>query len=209
MNTQSPDSAATLAHLLRWRRDVRHFRTDPVPAETLDALLKSACLAPSVGLSEPWRFCLVETPERRTAIRNEFTRCNQIALSERGEDQDHYARLKLAGLDAAPHHVAVFSEQNPAQGRGLGRATMPDTTLWSTMMAIHTLWLAATAEGIGVGWVSILDPDRVHAILGAPPEWTFVAYLCVGFPTAPSDTPELQRLDWETRNPERARWLRL
>ncbi|GBQ64757.1 nitroreductase [Ameyamaea chiangmaiensis NBRC 103196] len=206
MTALPPDDPSCLDTLLRWRRDVRHFRPDPLPPETLDALLASACLAPSVGLSEPWRFCQVTSAARRRAIRDEFERCNAIATAGRGVDRNDYARLKLAGLDQAPHHVAVFSERDPAQGRGLGRMTMPETTVWSTMMAIHTFWLAATARGVGVGWVSILDPARVAACLDAPLAWEFVAYLCVGRPLERADTPELERRGWERRRPETARW---
>lgn len=194
--------------LLRWRRDVRHFRRDPVPAPVLDGLLATACLAPSVGLSEPWRFVRVDDPARRQAVRDDFARCNAHALAARdGSDASDYARLKLAGLDDAPHHVAVFSDNDPTQGRGLGRGTMPQTTTWSTVMAIHTFWLAATAAGVGVGWVSIIDPARVTAMLDVAAQWELVAYLCVGYPQDPSDMPELQRRGWEHRDPERQQWI--
>ncbi|WP_193732939.1 nitroreductase family protein, partial [Komagataeibacter sp. FXV3] len=135
----SPVFRERLQDLFRWRRDVRHFRRDPLPEPVLDGLLRTACLAPSVGLSEPWRFVRVDDPRRRAAVRADFARCNASALSDRvGPDARHYARLKLAGLDDAPHHVAVLSHPEPVQGRGLGRGTMPQTTTWSTVMAIHT-----------------------------------------------------------------------
>ncbi|RFP05703.1 5,6-dimethylbenzimidazole synthase, partial [Komagataeibacter xylinus] len=135
----SPVFREQLQDLFRWRRDVRHFRRDPLPEPVLDGLLRTACLAPSVGLSEPWRFVRVDDPRRRAAVREDFARCNARALSDRaGVDAQRYARLKLAGLDDAPHHVAVLSHPEPAQGRGLGRGTMPQTTTWSTVMAIHT-----------------------------------------------------------------------
>lgn len=151
---------ASLDQLFTWRRDVRHFRTDPVPEPVLLRLLETACLAPSVGLSEPWRFVRVDTPARRTAIRENFARCNTEALTgHSGEDARRYATLKLAGLDDAPHQIAVFCDTNPAQGRGLGRGTMPETTLWSAVMAIHTFWLAATA-GCGTGLGVHPEPGR-------------------------------------------------
>ncbi|WP_207781346.1 5,6-dimethylbenzimidazole synthase [Novacetimonas pomaceti] len=204
----SPAFDAEFHDLLRWRRDVRHFRRDRVPAPVLDGLLATACLAPSVGLSEPWRFVRVDDPARRRAVRDDFAHCNARALAARaGSDASDYARLKLAGLDDAPHHVAVFSDNDPAQGRGLGRGTMPQTTTWSTVMAIHTFWLAATVAGVGVGWVSIIDPARVSAMLDVDPGWELVAYLCVGYPQDPSDTPELQRRGWERRAPERQHWI--
>ena len=197
-----------LETLFRWRRDVRHFRTDPLPRALLDDLLQASCLAPSVGLSEPWRFVLVNDADRRSAIRSNFERCNAEALKGyEGDRAARYAALKLAGLNDAPHHVAVFCEKDPAQGRGLGRSTMPETTTWSAVMAIHTFWLAAVAAKVGLGWVSILDPDAVHHALDAKDGWEFVAYLCVGYPLEPSMTPELERTGWEQRNPERRMWI--
>lgn len=204
----SPAFRTSLDQLFTWRRDVRHFRTDPVPEAVLTHLLETACLAPSVGLSEPWRFVRVDAPARRAAIRENFARCNTEALTgHSGEDALRYATLKLAGLDDAPHHIAVFCDTNPAQGRGLGRGTMPETTVWSAVMAIHTFWLAATAAGVGVGWVSILDPEEASRTLCITPEWQFLAYLCVGYPKEHADTPELERRGWEQRNPARRRWI--
>ena len=178
---------------------MRHFRPDPIDPATLDDLLATACLAPSVGLSQPWRFVLVEDRTRRAAVRASFTRCNALALADQGSQASHYAQLKLAGLDEAPCHLAVFAEPDPEQGGGLGRHTMPETTAYSAVLAIHTLWLAARAAGLGLGWVSILDPaDLTHA-LDVPETWQFVAYLCLGTPATAEDTPELERAGWEWR----------
>ncbi|WP_194285514.1 5,6-dimethylbenzimidazole synthase [Komagataeibacter medellinensis] len=205
----SPVFSNQLHELFRWRRDVRHFRCDPVPEPVLEGLLATACLAPSVGLSEPWRFVRVDDADRRAAVREDFSQCNADALADRaGTDAQRYARLKLAGLDDAPHHVAVLSHPDPVQGRGLGRATMPQTTTWSTVMAIHTFWLAATAAGVGVGWVSIINPARIKAILDVDPALELVAYLCVGYPDGHAPTPELERRGWEQRAPERREWVR-
>jgi 5,6-dimethylbenzimidazole synthase len=110
-------------------------------------------------------------------------------------------RLKLAGLDEAPCHLAVFADPAPEQGHGLGRATMPETTAYSAVMAIHTLWLAARAVKLGLGWVSILDPASVTRVLDVPPEWVFVGYFCLGYPQVETDTPELERFGWEVRRP--------
>ena len=114
-----------------------------------------------------------------------------------------YARLKLAGLDDAPCQIAVFADRSTAQGGGLGRLTMPEMLEYSVAIAIHTFWLAARAEGIGVGWVSILDPARMNAILDVPPEWTFIGHLCVGYPLMADDTPALEREGWEHRHPSK------
>lgn len=193
---------AQLLDLFRWRRDVRSFRPDPVPAETLSALLTAANLAPSVGLSQPWRFVTVDDAARRATVRASFQACNADSLaSQEGDRAARYARLKLAGLDEAPCHLAVFSEDDPAQGHGLGRRTMPETTAYSAVMAVHTLWLVARAHGLGVGWVSILDPAVVCAALDVPADWRFIGYFCVGVPQAAAEVPELERLGWEVRRP--------
>jgi 5,6-dimethylbenzimidazole synthase len=191
-----------LQTLLAWRRDVRRFKRDALPQGTIERLIGIACLSPSVGLSEPWRFVIVEDPARRAAMRACFELCNQDALQKQDPDRAAlYARLKLAGLDDAPCHVAVFADRTTAQGHGLGRLTMPATIDYSVAIAIHTLWLAARAEGIGVGWVSILDPVRVAEILEVPRGWTFIGHLCIGYPEEEHDTPALQRADWERRRP--------
>src|SRR6516162_10944068 len=189
-----------LRDLFRWRRDVRHVRREAVPAQLLEELLDIATLAPSVGLSEPWRFVTVDDPARRAAVRSSFEVCNAQALA--GQDAERavlYARLKLAGFDEAPCHLAVFAEPNPQQGHGLGRGTMPETTAYSTVMAVHTLWLAARAAGLGLGWVSILDPVAVTSVLDVPSGWTFIGYFCVGYSKLDTDVPELERAGWEHR----------
>jgi 5,6-dimethylbenzimidazole synthase len=191
---------AQLRDLLIWRRDVRHFRRDPLPSGTLEALIELACLAPSVGLSQPWRFVIVEDKARRAAIRENFQACNAVALAAQcGERASLYARLKLAGLEEAPGHLAVFADRSTAQGHGLGRHTMPEMIEYSTVTAVHTIWLAARAQGVGMGWVSILDPQAVAALLQVPPEWKFVGYFCLGYPQAEDMTPELEQSGWECR----------
>jgi len=191
---------AELRDLFIWRRDVRHFQSTPIPEELLSRLLEVACLAPSVGLSEPWRFVIVEDAGRRAAIRACFEACNKDALRAQSEDRASlYARLKLAGLDDAPCHIAAFADDGTQQGHRLGRHTMPETIAYSTVAAIHSLWLAARAEGIGLGWVSILDPARVAAILDVPAAWKLVGYLCLGYPAEEGDSPLLERLGWEQR----------
>ena len=191
-----------LRDLIVWRRDVRRFRREPLPPGTLDQLLELAALAPSVGLSQPWRFVLVEEASRRAAVRADFERCNADALGAyAGERAQRYASLKLAGLDEAPVHLAVFADRGTAQGHGLGRRTMPEMAEYSAVMAIHTLWLVARAEGLGLGWVSILDPASVTRILEVPAEWIFLGYFCLGYPQSEAETPELQRAGWEQRRP--------
>src|SRR6185437_1773260 len=137
---------------------------------------------------------------RRRAIAEVFRACNAEALAAyAGEAAESYARLKLAGLAQAPSHLAVFADRETTVGRGLGRRTMPEMAEYSVVTAIFTLWLLARAESIGMGWVSILDPGRVAEILDVPPEWRLIGYFCIGYPTAESDIPELERAGWEHR----------
>ena len=189
-----------LRELFVWRRDVRRFRTDPLPDDAVDRLIETACLSPSVRLSQPWRFVIVDHPARRRAVIDDFTSCNADALNAyAGERATRYATLKLSGLEQAPGHLAVFADKASDIGHGLGRATMPETTEYSVVAAITAMWLAARAEGIGLGWVSILNPDRIHAILEVPQSWKFIAYLCIGYPEAECDRPELEGAKWEHR----------
>ncbi|MGE5200887.1 MAG: 5,6-dimethylbenzimidazole synthase [Acidobacteriota bacterium] len=191
---------AHLVELLTWRRDVRRFRSEQLPDGLIEELLRIAALAPSVGLSQPWRFVMVERPARRAAVRANFERANAAALAAYdGSEAEQYARLKLAGLDEAPIHLAVFADRGTAQGRGLGRRTMPEMIEYSAVTAIHTLWLAARAHGVGLGWVSILDPLDVARALDVPADWTLVGYLCLGYPEQADDTPTLERRGWERR----------
>ena len=198
-----------LHDLLAWRRDVRAFRRDPLPDGMLDRLIAAACLSPSVGLSEPWRFVAGDDPARRAAVRDDYAAANAAALAEQDPSRHaRYARLKLAGLDEAPVHLAVFADPDDAQGHGLGRHTMPDATGFSVAIAIHTLWLAARVEGVGLGWVSILNPDVVARICDVPERWRLVGYLCLGYPTRGEIEPELQREGWERRRTPGCRLLR-
>jgi 5,6-dimethylbenzimidazole synthase len=190
-----------LAALFRWRRDVRRFRPDPVPDAVAESLFHIAQSAPSVGLSQPWHFVTVADAGRRAAIRANFVACNAAATEQAGSRAAAYAALKLAGLDEAPVHFAVFVDPAPEQGHGLGRLTMPETTAYSAVMAVHTLWLAARSIGLGLGWVSILDPALLTSILDVPPAWRFIGYFCLGVPSAEAETPELERAGWEQRQP--------
>jgi 5,6-dimethylbenzimidazole synthase len=193
---------ARLLDLMRWRRDVRRFRAEPLPQGALERLVSAAALAPSVGLSQPWRFVTVDSPDRRRAVIEDFRRCNREALgSYTGARAETYARLKLAGLEEAPCHLAVFADEATEAGHGLGRRTMPEMLRYSAVAAICNLWLAARAEGIGVGWVSILDPARVAEALDTPAAWTLIGYFCLGFPERDSDRPELEAEGWEHRLP--------
>jgi len=195
--------------LVRWRRDVRRFRSDPVEPQLLESLIALASNAPSVGFSQPWRFILVESRERRAAIGENFRGANKAALDGyAGERRQHYARLKLEGLARAPVHLAVCADETTLAGHGLGRQTMPETIRYSVVAAVHTLWLAARAEGLGIGWVSILDPETARATLDVPAAWALVAYLCLGWPQEEHDDPELERHGWQGRLAEATALIR-
>jgi 5,6-dimethylbenzimidazole synthase len=199
-----------LRELLVWRRDVRRFRPEPLPPGSLERLIEIACLAPSVGLSQPWRFVIVDDPARRAAVLEDFKACNAEALGDyAGDLARSYAALKLAGIAESPAQLAVFADPATDLGHGLGRRTMPEMAEYSVVAAICTMWLAARADGIGMGWVSILNPVRMSAILDVPATWRFIAYLCLGYPLVEDDSPELQRAGWERRRrPESFLWRR-
>lgn len=189
-----------LKDLFLWRRDVRRFLADPLPDGLIEELLGQAALAPSVGNSQPWRFVLVEDAERRRRVRDDFEAANQDALKGySGERAQTYAGLKLAGLDKAPVQLAVFSDQATERGHGLGQNTMPEMLPYSVVAAVNTLWLAARAAGVGVGWVSILHPEKVSTALDVPADWRLVAYLCLGRPEEEHRDPELVRAGWQDR----------
>lgn len=204
-----PDFREQLLDLFIWRRDVRRFRRDALPEGTLERLIGIAALAPSVGLSEPWRFVVVDDPALRGEVRSCFEACNADALAaQAGDRAELYARLKLAGLEEAPCQFALFADRATTQGHKLGRLTMPATIDYSAVIALHTLWLAARAEGIGLGWVSILDPDHIRAILDVPPDWRLLGYFCLGWPESDDWRPELERLAWEQRRAPAATIIR-
>ena len=203
------DFRGRLRELFLWRRDVRRFRPEPLAEGALDRLIELACLAPSVGLSQPWRFVVVDAPHRREAIIDDFNRCNRDALDSYGPDRAPlYAHLKLAGLKEAPCHLAIFADETTSLGNGLGRRSMPEMLQYSVVAAICNLWLAARAEGIGMGWVSILDPAHIGRILETPANWRLIGYFCLGYPELEDDRPELEREGWEYRRATEAFVLR-
>lgn len=195
------EAAACLDDLLHWRRDVRHFRADAIPEAEMERLFAAALLAPSVGNAQPWRFVRIRTPALRTTLADHVDAKARQAGERYGEGERAalYASLKLHGLREAPEIVAVFSDESPEEGHGLGIATMPEALRYSTVLAIHTMWLTAQSGGIGMGWVSILEPSFVTKLLSAPAQWHFIALLCVGYPLAQSAVPELERRGWQAR----------
>jgi len=191
-----------LLRLFRLRRDVRRFKRDPLPEADFLALLEAAHTAPSVGLSQPWRFVRVQSPEARAAVIASFERANAAASAAYDDERARlYRGLKLAGLREAPEHLLVCCQTDTAQGHGLGRATLPGTLRDSVLCAIQNLWLASRARGMAVGWISILDPEELRGPLALPADWQWVAYLCMGWPEQEQDHPELETVGWERRRP--------
>ncbi len=200
MSQFTEDFQNDLHDLMRWRRDVRRFRTDPVDEALLAQCLDTFLLAPSVGLSEPWRILRVQSERARATALKNFRAANSDALAGyHGEKAKLYSGLKLSGMQEAPVHLAIFCADDTEKGSGLGAATMPETRRYSVVGAITHFWLAARARDLGVGWVSILDPVQLSRDLDTPKDWNLVAYLCVGWPEDASQTPELETAGWETR----------
>jgi 5,6-dimethylbenzimidazole synthase len=194
------DFRAKLAALIAWRRDVRRFSSQPVPPSLIEDLLDTAQLSPSVGNSQPWRWVRIDSPAKRNAIQTNFVACNQAACDAQSDQRARkYAALKLEGLQHAPWQFAIFCDGATEQGFGLGCHTMPEMLEYSTVLMISTFWLAARAAGLGVGWVSILDPLEVSRLLDVPPSWKLIAYLCVGWPETKHLDPELERHGWQPR----------
>lgn len=185
------------------RRDVRRgFVDEPLPPELIHRLLSAAHCAPSVGLMQPSRFILIRNRNVRQAVHDAFLEANeQAAAIYTGERREKYIDLKLEGILEAPQNLCVLSDAESERGHRLGRHTMPETAIYSTVCAIQNLWLAARAEGVGVGWVSILDGARLREILRIPAKIVPVAYLCLGYVDRFAIEPDLEHFGWETRMP--------
>lgn len=179
---------------------MRHFLTDPLEEAEVERLLALAHSAPSVGLSQPWRFVRIETPALREGLAAHVD--DQIASAGKiykGDEDRLYRSLKLHGLREAPVLFAVYCDEGTETGHRLGAMTMPEARRYSCVMAIHTLWLAARTRSIGLGWVSILDRPTVDAMLAIPENWLCLGLLCLGYPVSEEATPELERRGWEQR----------
>ncbi len=201
MDTFPDEFRNQLLTLMAWRRDVRRFRSDPVPEAVLMRCLDTFRLAPSVGLSEPWRVIRVQSDTARAAALDNYKSANAQALAGfDGDRAEKYSQLKLSGMAEAPEHLAIFCDDSTTQGSGLGAGTMPEMRRYSVVGAVTLMWLAARSEGLGMGWVSILDPDQLCYDLNVPDAWSLVAYMCVGWPEEQADTPELERTGWEHRH---------
>lgn len=185
------------------RRDVRrHFLPTPIQEDVLMRLLTAAHHAGSVGFMQPWDFVVIRNPETKKAVKRLFLDANAKAAARyKGAKKELYQRLKLEGIEEAPVNVCITCSRRRGGPHVLGRSMVWDTDLYSTCCAIQNIWLAARAEGIGVGWVSIVDHQALKRVLGVPKAVTIVAYLCLGYVSVFENQPDLEREGWRCRIP--------
>jgi 5,6-dimethylbenzimidazole synthase len=199
--TFSATEREVIYRLIRSRRDIRQFAPDPIPPEALRRILEAAHHAPSVGFMQPWNFIVITSPHLRTRIKALFEEIN-VGETHRVTDrsrQQLYRSLKLEGLLESPMNLAVTCDRRRGKPFVLGRTPVPDTDIYSTCLAIQNMWLAACAEGIGIGWVSIFDYGKVERLLGLPDGVKLIAYLCLGFPREFRTHPMLEEVGWRAR----------
>jgi 5,6-dimethylbenzimidazole synthase len=188
---------AAVYRAIRERRDVRRFRSDPIPEEILQRLLRAAAHAPSVGYMQPWNFLIVRDRGVREQVHRAFREANAEAEAMfPPERRDRYAALKLEGILDSALNICIACDRSRFGPVVLGRTCQPDMDLYSTVCAVQNLWLAARAEGIGVGWVSILKLENLRRILHIPERVVPVAYLCVGYTDGFAEEPELKTSGW-------------
>ena len=199
----TPAERAAVYRAIETRRDVRdQFLADPLPDDLLERLLGAAHNAPSVGFMQPWSFIVIRDPQVRAGAHRAFQRANEEAAALfSGERQERYRTLKLEGILKAPVSLCVTCDPDRAGSVVLGRTHNPRMDVYSTVCAVQNLWLAARAEGVGVGWVSIFHDADVRALLGIPERIEIVAWLCLGFVDALYEEPELAVKGWRQRLP--------
>lgn len=199
----SPQERAALYRCIAERRDVRRdFRPDPVPAEVLARVLAAGHAAPSVGFLQPWNFIVVRSAATKAALHDAFARANAEAADMfEGERAALYRSLKLEGLREAPLLLCVTCERGRAGPVVLGRTHQSEMDIYSTVCAVQNIWLAARAENLGVGWVSILALADLHRILAIPDHIEPIALLCMGYVDRFAATPDLERAGWRQRLP--------
>ncbi len=183
------------------RRDVRsHFQSRPIPDEVLARLLLAAHHAPSVGFMQPWNFIIIRDAARKASIRDLVLKARAEEASQIEETrQPLYRSLKLEGIIEAPVNLCITCDRTRAGDSPLGRWHNPEMDLYSTVCAVQNLWLAARAEGIGVGWVSILDKNELRSLLSIPAHIMPVAYLCLGYVADFARKPDLEGKGWRER----------
>ena len=208
----SEDDADAVHRVIAERRDIRRFRPDAVPEEVLRRLLEAAHRAPSVGLMQPWRMIVVEALETRIAIRHLAQRERLRQAGRFDERARHFLDQKIEGIVEAPLGICFCCDHGDDGVEILGRGTIPETDVYSTACAVQNLWLAARAEGLGIGWVSFYHPDDLRDVLDIPARVDPIAYLCVGWPDERPVRPGLEAAGWAERLPlesvvMRERWV--
>jgi 5,6-dimethylbenzimidazole synthase len=201
--TFSATEREVIYRLIRSRRDIRQFAPDPIPPDVLQRILEAAHHAPSVGFMQPWNFIVITSTRLRAQVKSLFEEINvgeALRVADRSRQQ-LYRSLKLEGLLESPLNLAVTCDRRRGKPFVLGRTPVPDTDIYSTCLAIQNMWLAACAEGIGIGWVSILDYGKVERLLELPEGVQLVAYLCLGFPREFRARPMLEEVGWRSRIP--------
>jgi nicotinate-nucleotide--dimethylbenzimidazole phosphoribosyltransferase len=188
-------------HAIAERRDIRRFRPDALPEELVKRLLEAAHQAPSVGLMQPWRFILIRSEQTKAAMQAFAARERLVQAKHFDERARQYLDLKIEGIREAPLSICVCCDRGSDEREVLGRHTIRDTDLYSTCLAIENLWLAARAEGVGIGWVSFYREDDVRSLLALPAHVVPVAWLCVGYPDERPTRPGLEVAGWEPRRP--------
>src|SRR6476659_388161 len=194
---------ATIYELIALRRDIRHFRDgEPAADEILQRILSAAHHAPSVGYSQPWDFVVVRDRARRGRIRESFLRCREReAAGYTPERREKYLSYRLEGILESAFNLCVTVDRRPRAEPVLGTVVQPVALLGSVFCAVQNLWLAARAEGVGVGWVSIVEPEVLAAELALPAGVEPAAYLCIGWPVEFRDRPLLEETGWNARRP--------
>ena len=197
----SDEQREGLYRAIRERRDVRsQFLPDPIAPEVLARLLHAAHRAPSVGFMQPWDFLVIDSIDVKRAVKALYDDANaDAAANYSGDRAALYRRLKLEGIVDSPINLCITCDRERTRGSGLGRQSDPATDLYSTACAVQNLLLAARAESVGAGWVSILDFDRLRDLLGIPAHVIPVAYLCLGYVSGFPTSPELESSGWENR----------
>jgi len=197
-----PDEAREAVHrVIAERRDIRRFRPDPVPDDVLERVLTAAHRAPSVGLMQPWRLIVIAEEQTRIEVRRLAQRERLRQADRFDERARHFLDQKIEGVVEAPLGIVVCCDHGAPDAEVLGRGTIPETDVYSTACAIENLWLAARAEGLGVGWVSFYRPADLRALLGIPGNVDPLAYLCVGWPDERPERPGLEAAGWSSRLP--------
>jgi len=196
----SPAERDAVYRAIHERRDIRSYTPDPVPPDVLTRILDAAHRAGSVGLMQPWNFLLIADRDLRTQVHAHFLACNaQAAELHQGDRRQTYMSLKLQGILDAPLNLLVTCDTRRGGPHVLGRSHIRETDVYSTCLAVQNLWLAARAEGVGVGWMSIMEPAAIRALFSIPEHVIPVAYLTLGTPIEFPDEPLLQSVGWRRR----------